>query len=237
MTRLALWIACVSAAPTVASAHSRLTEPPGRSLDDSLTEAPCGGVAAGEPMTIDAGATIDLRWVATQSHANVYRVAFSADGMSGFDENVIGTVPDVGPMMYAQAVPMPDCTCEACAIQLAQFTVTGNTAYYSCADIRLVGDAPPCAVTTGDDSTDDGGDASGDATTSSGGAPSMTGDSSSGAAPTVTTDTSGTADTSGVAEAQSTAPAGCGCMGGDARGGLLGLGLVALAAALRRRPR
>lgn len=225
-------IACLSVAPSVARAHSRLTEPPGRSLDDSLTEAPCGGVPAGEPVTIDAGSTIDLRWVATQSHANVYRVALSADGVSGFDENVIGTVPDIGAMTYTQAVPMPDCTCEACAIQLAQLTVTGNAAYYSCADVRLVGDAPPCAATTGDDSTDDGGDTSGDAqTTSSGGDSLMTGDASSGPQPAVTT------GTSGVVEPQSSAPAGCGCASGDAGGALLGLGFLGLAAAMRRRAR
>lgn len=235
MTRILAVLVLLASWPAPALAHSRLIEPPGRSTDDSLVEAPCGGTPAGEPVTLDAGTTIDLRWVATQSHANLYRVAFSADGATGFDDNVIGTVPDVGAQEYVQAVPLPACTCDACALQLAQFTVTGNVAYYSCADIRLVGEAlPQCNAVIDDGTTSTNtagaGDDSGDTTATNAGGSTAGDESETSDGPAAT----GDATTGGTEPASSIASAGCGCATEHPRTpGLWGIAMVAV----RRRPR
>ncbi len=149
-------------APAAASAHSRLVEPPSRSDEDFLMEGPCGGVPRGESTRLEAGSTVALRWVATQTHFNVYRVAFSPAGDQGFEDGVLGSRPDdAGVLEYEQPVPLPMCICADCTLQLAQFTATGNEAYYSCADIELVApagdDLPQCASVGG---TTSGGDAS-----------------------------------------------------------------------------
>lgn len=131
-------------------------------------EGPCGGVPRGEPTRYDAGEVVDMRWIATQNHFNVYQVAFGAANDEGFEENVLGTRPDEeGVFEYLQPVPMPMCTCDDCTIQLAQFTATGKLAYYSCADIELVApdgtDVSPCVASvgeTGDVETTTGADAS-----------------------------------------------------------------------------
>lgn len=127
-------------APRVAQAHQRLVYPPSRSLDDFLTEGPCGAVArTGEVTTLTAGDTIDLQWTLSQNHNNTFRVAFSPAADEGFEANIIGTLPDVSDQYdYSQAIALPECVCDDCTLQVAQFTPTGNAAYYSCADIQLV---------------------------------------------------------------------------------------------------
>ncbi len=169
------WIGLLAALlPAAASAHSHLVDPPSRSEDNFLMEGPCGGVPRGEATVLEAGATIDMRWIATQNHFNVYRVAFSPQNDEGFEDNVLGSRPDEEDVFeYVQPVPMPMCTCEACTLQLAQFTASGNLAYYSCADIELVAppgeDVQPC-VTAEDETTGDGTTTGGPAPqTSSGG--------------------------------------------------------------------
>ena len=125
--------------PATAAAHSRLVQPPSRSEIDFLMEGPCGGEPRGEPMQYEAGELVEMRWAATQSHSNSYRVAFSPADDEGFEENVLGSRPDDPEVFdYVQPVPMPMCTCDDCTLQLRQLTETGMLAYFSCADIQLV---------------------------------------------------------------------------------------------------
>lgn len=167
-----------------AQAHVRWLDPPPRSDADGLTEGPCGGVSGGAPTPLTAGATIDVSWVVNQSHGNTFRVAFSPGDDLGYDDNVLGTLPDnAGELTVTQSLTLPACTCEACSLQLQQLTASGNAGYYSCADIRLVAADPLPACPAADP-----GETSAD--------PSDTGDTSS---------TSGSGSTD-AEETSSTAP-------------------------------
>ncbi|MEM6295870.1 MAG: DUF6595 domain-containing protein [Myxococcota bacterium] len=221
MARIVLAALVVGLMPSSAGAHSLLIEPPSRSEEDFLMDGPCGGVPKGEPTTYEAGSLIDMQWDLTQNHFNVFRVAFSPAGDEGFDDNVIGTRPDVeGVFSYTQPVPLPLCTCTDCTLQLTQFTATGNLAYYSCADIELVApdgmDVPECLPATASTTGEDAGDSSG-------------GDESTGPAPAGTTTTAGSESTGASSPEQA---GGDGCRVGGS-GGLLWL--APLAVAVRRR--
>ncbi len=223
MARAVLVALAVGLMPAGAAAHSLLIEPPSRSEEDFLMDGPCGGAAKGEATTYEAGSIIEMQWDLTQNHFNVFRVAFSPAADEGFDENVIGTRPDIdGVFSYTQPVPLPNCTCTDCTLQLTQFTATGNLSYYSCADIELVApdgvELPTCTPTTA--TTGDG------AEDSSGGAQS-TGSWTSGA----TTDEGGVESSGEVAAAQA---GGDGCRVGGS-GGLLWLVPLAVVARRRRR--
>lgn len=241
-----------------ASAHQHLLEPPSRSEDDFLMDSPCGGVERGDDPTVyEAGSTVDVSWVLTQNHFNQFRIAFSAGNDAGFDDNVIGTLPDVnGQFDYTQAVPMPACTCEDCTLQLVQFTATGNLGYYSCADIELVAASgerlPECAVSEpGGSSSAGGGDddsgSSGAAASSSSGestsmstGPSMeatTGDGSDGTSGSPQ-DTSGESSANAPQDAKNDGGCGCRTRGGWHRdpGWLWMLGGLSLGWRRRRHP-
>lgn len=162
--------------PVTAAAHSRLLEPPSRSEIDFLMEGPCGGEPRGAATRYEAGEVVEMRWTATQSHSNTYRVAFSPAGDEGFEQNVLGSRPDDRDVFdYVQPVPMPMCTCDDCTLQLQQLTETGLLAYYSCADIELVAPAgtevPPCVPPGEASSTGEPAASTGVAETTSSGEP------------------------------------------------------------------
>ncbi|MEM6995006.1 MAG: DUF6595 domain-containing protein [Myxococcota bacterium] len=171
------------ALPRGSFAHSRWAEPPSRTDEDFLTDGPCGGAPVGARTQLVAGESVDVRWVLTQNHSSVFRIAFSAQGDEGFDDWVLGTRPDeAGVLEFEQALPMPQCICSECTLQLLQYASPQMTvAYHSCADIELTqpegGQLPDCtqaaadsgtgaddSATGGDDSatgaaSEDGGDA------------------------------------------------------------------------------
>ena len=126
-----------------------------RSTSDSLKTGPCGGVAQlplDQRTQIVAGSKITVEWEETIEHPGWYRLAFSPDGSTGFDSNVLlDNIPDTtGSIVqgdsttwhrYSAEIDVPATTCENCSIQLIQ-VMTENPAmprnYYSCADVRIV---------------------------------------------------------------------------------------------------
>lgn len=215
-------------------------------------DAPCGGVERGDnPTVYEAGSTVDVSWVLTQNHFNQFRVAFSPGDDLGFDDNVIGTLPDETSVFeYTQAVPLPACTCEACTLQLVQFTATGNLGYYSCADIELVApegeDLPVCAAAEPGGSSSSGGAPSETSSTSGevGDTSSTTAEASTSAAPSSTDPSTGTSGSppEGTGETSSGPPAsqaesdGCGCRTGHRDPRWLWMLLAAGLGWRRRRP-
>ncbi len=145
-----------------AQAHTRL-KPTGvlkpRSESSSLKTAPCGGVASTDPtkrVEFTAGQEITVEWEESVNHPGHFRVAFSPDGATAFDTNVLkdqivddqdGSVNFNDPATYHQfstKVTIPATNCDACAIQMIQVMTDRNppSNYYSCADIRIVGGLP-----------------------------------------------------------------------------------------------
>ncbi len=239
----ALIVACIAAMPGLASAHSRLVEPPSRSEDDFLMDGPCGGAPpTGTPTTYEAGQVIAMEWVLSQNHFNVFQVAFSPHDDLGFDDNVIGTLPDETDVFeYVQDVPLPMCTCDGCTLQLTQFTATGKLAYYSCADIALVAppgeNVPPCPRVEAPPETET--ETDGGSTTAS----DPGDDTTSGSTSVSDTDGSpppgsASANESG-ADGGEASGGGCRVVGVDRRldASWMALGLLALAGIRRRRPR
>ena len=160
-TAASLAVLALMAMPTVASAHSLLTQPAPRTLDSGLTEGPCGGVPSGPRAIFSPGETITVEWQVIVPHDGALRIDFSEAGDMNFDQYILaeGIIDDEG---YAESmeITLPDMTCTQCTLRLTQVNpIDGN--YYSCADIQLGGMAP-----AGDD--DDGvsfGDSSGGAMT------------------------------------------------------------------------
>jgi hypothetical protein len=89
-------------------------------------------------------------WEETINHPGSYRIAFSKDGLTGFDNNILlDNIPDnkdtpvdySTPSTYHQfsaTITVPQEQCENCTIQLIQvMTDQGGKPYFSCADIRI----------------------------------------------------------------------------------------------------
>ncbi|MCA9649892.1 MAG: lytic polysaccharide monooxygenase [Myxococcales bacterium] len=157
------------AAPSIASAHAGLLQPPPRTTD-SLIGAPCGqGEVTGPRTVFEPGQTIQVQWEQYISHLGIFRLAFSPNDDEGFDDNVLATVDDdPAQQLYELEITLPSCTCDDCTLQLYQ--TPGSGGYYSCADIELrapegmsVPQCPQASVgdpeggTTGDTSDESGG--------------------------------------------------------------------------------
>lgn len=126
-----------------------------RDNSDSLKTGPCGGVAQlplDQRTQIVAGSKITVEWEETIEHPGWYRLAFSPDGSTGFDDNILlDNIPDTTGSVtrtdsttwhrYSAEIDVPTTPCESCTIQLIQ-VMTENPAmprnYYSCADVRIV---------------------------------------------------------------------------------------------------
>ena len=137
------------ALPTSARAHAVLLDPPPR--DDQIKVFPCGGASptpAGDPQrtVLSAGSTITVQFQETIQHPGYFRIAFSPDGSTGFDDHVlVAMIPDTEGLDYTAQVTLPSTPCDGCSLQLIQCmdgslppVATCNN-YYSCADIILVG--------------------------------------------------------------------------------------------------
>lgn len=156
--RSALLIGALLCSQQNAFAHARfsankLLKP--RSNDDGLKTGPCGGIAQlplAQRTQIVAGSKITVEWEETIEHPGWYRLAFSPNGSTGFDANVLldnipdktGSVSRNAPTTwhrYSAEIDVPTTPCENCSIQLIQ-VMTDNPAilrnYYSCADVRIV---------------------------------------------------------------------------------------------------
>jgi hypothetical protein len=155
MTTLAGWASW-------AFAHARLDPTKSlkpRSDSSGLKTAPCGDVAAttdaSKRTELVAGSTLTIEWQETIDHPGWFRIAFSPDGETGFDDNVLkdditddkdgSGIRYDDPSTYVAfktTIKVPDEPCEGCSIQLIQVMTDRNppTNYYSCADIRIIAD-------------------------------------------------------------------------------------------------
>ena len=103
-----------------------------------------------------AGQDVLVEWEETINHPGWYRLAFSPDGLTQFDSNVLlDNIVDVQtgatPHLYSATVKVPDTLCDTCSLQLIQVMTdnTLNPRYYSCSDIRIVSSLDEGGVTDG----------------------------------------------------------------------------------------
>lgn len=151
-----------------ARGHARFDpakSPAPRSTNSGIKNGPCGSDA----VTVDAkrtwfkpGQEVTIYWEETIDHPGWFRIAFSEDGATGFDANVLkDNITDTQntPVNYSDPatyhkystkVTLPNEECDKCALQLIQY-MTENPAspslYFSCADIKISTQDPPPAAT------------------------------------------------------------------------------------------
>ena len=156
--------------PTLAHAHAVMIDPPPRDPDE-IKIAPCGGVgptsAGGAQRTrLQAGSTITVTFKETIQHPGYFRIAFSPDGLTGFDEHIlVPMIADTDGEDYSAPVQLPTTPCDACSLQLIQCMdatlppVASCNNYYSCSDIVLTAGPPGTAADAGADAPPDAGGA------------------------------------------------------------------------------
>src|SRR6266536_2676361 len=74
-------------APTLASAHARLTSPVPRNARDDVKDAygaPCGGPRSTNVHVFAAGSTLQVQWEETINHDGHFEVLFSTANDQGF---------------------------------------------------------------------------------------------------------------------------------------------------------
>ena len=155
MKRLAFALALLSLSGT-ASAHARwkLTGKlkPRTNATGLKEPSPCGGAKVDESRraTLVAGETVEVEFEETINHPGYYKITFSKDGSTGFEQNVIeekidddqnAAISGTSYHQYKYSLKVPSEACDKCAFQLIQF-MTENPAspskYYSCADVKIV---------------------------------------------------------------------------------------------------
>lgn len=252
----------VSAMPTVADAHIKLTSPVPRSDSDGLKPPtyppPCGNVPAGAVKAVyKPGATVNVKWVETIGHAGCFQIGFSSDGTNF---TVLKQINDpagaVGNgMAFNTDVTLPaGVKCNKCTLQLRQLMLenatvktcaanqvppsggaNGNT-YYSCADV-MISDDPDASVPPDPDAGADGG---------SSGSSGSSGTSGTSGGPEEPDDDAGPSSSGNNAAPSAPRPTkksddgGCTMTPGDATTGAFGLamaGLFGVALIRRRRAR
>lgn len=113
------------------------------SFGDDLKSGPCGNLPrTNTPAVFIAGATITVEFESTIYHQGEFRIAFSPENDSGFDNHVLAdNIPDYPNQRYrSYEITLPDTECNDCTLQLIQTMPdrTPATNYFSCADIQLV---------------------------------------------------------------------------------------------------
>jgi MYXO-CTERM domain-containing protein len=144
---------CVAlASPSVATAHTRMIDPPPLSDADNVKTGACGctaGVdcAAGYPITeLTVGQQLNVVWQETIQHDGDFRIAFvpkkpSETTDADFDNAAITeTVVDVlNTGMDTVMITMPATPCDECTLQVRQNMVGApQPFYYSCAAVRIL---------------------------------------------------------------------------------------------------
>ncbi len=129
-----------------ALAHSRwsasgIVKP--RTPSDSGKVEPCGGFSrTNTPVTLTAGATIEVAFESTIYHQGFFRIAFSPANDEGFDDHILAdNIADIsGQTNRTYTITLPNIECDDCTLQLIQSMLDRSppTNYYSCADIKLV---------------------------------------------------------------------------------------------------
>ena len=158
--------------PARAWAHAVMIDPPPRDPDLIKVE-PCGGAGptpagAASRTRLVAGSTITVHFQETVQHPGYFRIAFTNDGLTGFDQHVlVPMIADGDQLDYTAEVTLPDTPCDSCSLQLIQCMdgalppVGECFNYYSCSDIVLTG--PGGGGGAADASVDAGGGGDADA--------------------------------------------------------------------------
>ena len=135
-------------APALAQAHAVMLDPPPRD-PNQIKIFPCGGAGptpAGSSLrtTLQAGSTITVEFAETVQHPGYFRIAFSPDGLTGFDQHVlVPMIADTNGSHYTAQVQLPSTPCDNCSLQLIQCMdgamppVASCSNYYSCSDLVL----------------------------------------------------------------------------------------------------
>lgn len=159
--RLSASILAVAAASAHAHARWSLTgllKP--RNDSTGLKTAPCGGVpGATDPSkraVLQKGAVIEVEFEETIQHPGHYRIAFSAEGDGGYEQNIIlDNIPDNQddantPHVFKSTITVPNIDCGNCAFQLIQVMTDRDppSNYYSCADVIIGKPATSTATAT-----------------------------------------------------------------------------------------
>jgi hypothetical protein len=98
---------------------------------------------------LQAGSTITVTFQETIQHPGYFRIAFSPDGLSGFDQHIlVPMIADTDGLNYSAQVHLPSTSCDNCSLQLIQCMdgslppIASCNNYYSCSDIVLTGGSP-----------------------------------------------------------------------------------------------
>jgi uncharacterized protein (TIGR03382 family) len=243
-----------------ASAHIELTDPPARYHRDFQKSPPCGHVdnppGTEAPTVLAGGETIVVSIDEFIDHPSHFRIAIApSDGEfvdpSDYDDFysaanvVLDDIEDMpGVRFHDIELEVPDIDCDPCVMQVQQIMYSGApfsqaALYYQCADIVI--EASGAATGGNDDGT--GGDADtsgGEASADDTGGPSDD-DGTTGASDNDDDDDGTTSSATDGDETPTGAgdggDEGCGCTATRDRPGTIALGLLLVAAGLRRRPR
>lgn len=139
-------------ATTTAWGHARLTFPVPRNNNSGIKVGPCGGLArSANPMVVQGGSTMMVRWEETVEHPGRYIFSLSLANDQGFQNNILATIVDLQnnpnniPHLYNAQITLPDIDCPTCTFQMIQ-SMEENPArptyYYSCADLIIQKSAP-----------------------------------------------------------------------------------------------
>lgn len=144
----------LTAAPSVASAHTVLVNPEPLTGNDDAKTPSCGctfdgtGIECPPDFQItqyDPGETITVTWNETVNHAGDFRITFIAKPPSEVTEadveasSITMTIPDdiAGGLGDVQ-LTLPDTPCDECTIQVRQFMEgAADPYYYTCAAVRI----------------------------------------------------------------------------------------------------
>ena len=158
-------LACLSALLFASSAlaHVRLTDPqprypdPGGRSSTDIKAAPCGRMNGmrdeSRAVTLEAGATITVKFTETIMHPGWFRIAFLEDGQAFPAAPTSGSAPTTaaapilldgiekqqGNTNYSVEVTLPNTPCDNCTLQLIQVMTEEMPyeSYYNCADLVL----------------------------------------------------------------------------------------------------
>lgn len=205
----------VLAAPSVASAHAYVTDPPARDADNPDEDArahksgPCGGIARkGMPKQYTPGQDVIVRWKETIPHQGCFQIGFSAANDTGFTllQLTAGGVAQINDpagganMTYQASVKLPTTPCPACTLVVRQLmqgqpcpanadpAMSLQGTYYSCADICI---GSTCTPAGGTDAGTDGGSSGSSGTSGTSGTSGSSGTSGTSGVSTTPTDGGG----------------------------------------------
>ena len=99
-----------------------------------------------------------VEWEETINHTGYYRIAFSPDGLTGFDANILAdnitddqneAIQNQEFHKFSVTVTIPNVLCDNCVLQMIQFMGEDPNVvrpYYSCSDIQIKAADDPTVV-------------------------------------------------------------------------------------------